>query len=162
MYRRWILLFSVIALHAIPPPPQLISVAGGCFNILRTNNKAGMVQLEYKGIPFWGKEHFFIRPMLTAFATFQGSLYAAGGLAFDIPVTKYAFITPSFATGFYAKNGGKDLGYPIENRSALEVSGVFAGGYRLGVQFYHLSNGSLSRTNPGAECLLLQLSIPIN
>ncbi|MDN3507695.1 MAG: acyloxyacyl hydrolase [Simkaniaceae bacterium] len=161
MIRYLLPLFCTIALHT-SPPPQIISVAGGVFNVLRSNNKAAMVQLEYKGIPFWGKEHFFIRPMLTAMGTFQGSLFAAGGIAFDIPLGTYAFITPSFATGFYVKNGGKDLGYPIENRSAIEISAAFKRGYRLGFQFYHLSNGSLSRTNPGAECLLLQLSIPIN
>ena len=151
---------QVEALEA--PPPPIISVAGGVFNVFHMQSTAGMLQLEYKGHSFWGKHYFFIRPMLTAMATFQGSLYAAGGLAFDIPLGKYAFITPSFAAGFYIKNGGKDLGYPIENRSAIELSGAFKGGYRLGLQFYHLSNGSLSRTNPGAECLLLQLSIPIN
>jgi lipid A 3-O-deacylase len=141
---------------------SILSFGGGVFNVLRESNKSGMVQLEYKGQPFWGKKYVFIRPYISAMGTFQGSLYACGGVAFDIPLGCYAYVTPSFGSGFYLQNGGKNLGYPVENRSAIEFGGVFPNRSRLGVQFYHLSNGSIARKNPGAECLLLQYSIVFN
>lgn len=121
-----------------------------------------MLQLEYKAEPFWGKKYLFIRPYVSAFATFEGSLYACAGFAFDVPLGKYAYMVPSFGSGFYYAGGGKDLGYPVENRSSLEIGTVFPNHSRLGVQFYHLSNGSISRKNPGTECLILMYSIEFN
>jgi len=155
---------SLFGAEVKTPPsfPSLLSVGGGVYNVLRESNKEGMLQLQYMGQPFWGKELFLIRPLISAFGTFKGGLYLCGGFAFDIQAGPYLAITPSFASGFYRRGGSKNLGYPVENRSSLEVSGKFSSGARLGVQFYHLSNGSLSKHNPGVEALLLCYSFPIN
>jgi len=141
--------------------PSLFSLAGGVWNVTRSQNKEGVLQLEYKGQPFWGKKVLFFRPFLTTLLTFRGGFYLGGGIAFDIHAGKHLCFTPSFGSGYYARGGSKDLGYPVENRSAFEVAWRFRGESRLGVQFYHLSNGTIAKRNPGVEVLVLQYSIPI-
>ena len=45
----------------------------------------------------------------------------------------------------------RDLGYELEFRSGIEIGYVFCNKSRLGVHFYHISNASLGRKNPGEE-----------
>jgi hypothetical protein len=67
----------------------------------------------------------------------------------------------SFAPGYYRAGGGKDLGYPLEFRSGIELGWRFHEG-RVGVELYHLSNASLARHNPGEESLVLTLALPLH
>ena len=60
----------------------------------------------------------------------------------------------------------KDLNYPIELKSQIELGYEFHNHYRLSADFSHLSNVSLSHTrnksNPGAESAFISLHIPFN
>ena len=69
-------------------------------------------------------------------------------------------MTPSFIPGVYCKGSGKDLGYPLEFRSSLELAYEWCCKARLSGQFYHISNASLSKKNPGANALALIFCIP--
>ncbi len=72
-----------------------------------------------------------------------------------------ARLTPSFAAAAYERGEGKDLGQTLEFRSGLELAWELAGGRRLGVLFYHLSNASLSDVNPGSNSLLAVYGLPL-
>ena len=59
-------------------------------------------------------------------------------------------LTPSFSPGLYSVGDGKDLGYPLEFKSELQLSVDFFGS-RLGYSQSHLSNGDIGEKNPGAD-----------
>jgi lipid A 3-O-deacylase len=88
----------------------------------------------------------------------DGSLYAYGGFRFEIAAGRLWQITPQVAAGVYARNGGFDLGGPVEFRSGLEVARQIGDRHRLGLLFYHLSNAVLYHHNPGSESLVLTFS----
>ncbi len=142
--------------------PRMLNIAGGIFNVLH-GRKAFTYQFEYRSdFEIYRSEPLFIRPLMGLMGTTDGNLYIYGGLAFDIFVGKYVVITPSFAPGVYFQGKhGKDLGFPLEFRSSLELSGVVHKKSRVGVQFYHISNASLGSKNPGTECLMFFYGIPL-
>lgn len=148
-------------INGLNPSPSLISIGGGVFNITRKNHKAALLQCEYKGNPFFGKRLFKVRPLLAALVTFKGSFWMGGGVNFDIFLGRPFILTLGFAPGFYIQGHGKNLGYPLEMRSSIELAYRFKNSSRFGAQFYHLSNGSLSKRNPGAEVLSFFYAFPI-
>ncbi|MFI5334421.1 MAG: acyloxyacyl hydrolase [Chlamydiales bacterium] len=133
-----------------------VMVGGGVFNIVRPERKA-QFQIEYR----WNLNLYNLRPLLSLMGTEKGTLYICGGLAWDIFLGKQFVLTPSFAPGLYSKGSGKSLHYPLEFRSAIELAYVFKDQARIGAQFYHISNASLARKNPGAESLILFYSFPL-
>lgn len=68
---------------------------------------------------------------------------------------------PTFAAAYYEPGDGKDLGHELEFRSGLEVYCRGARGRSFGLEFYHLSNASISDVNPGSNSLWLVYSVPL-
>ena len=60
-------------------------------------------------------------------------------------------ITPSFAPGYYNYGDGKDLGYPLEFKSEMQISLDLSKSTQLGMSYNHISNASLGTKNPGAS-----------
>ena len=60
-------------------------------------------------------------------------------------------ITPSFAPGYYNYGDGKDLGYPLEFKTELQMSFDISDTSHLGMSYNHISNASLGTKNPGAN-----------
>jgi len=144
--------------------PNLLVVGMGVYDVLRYNHRyiTELIQLEYKGPDFFGQELLKIRPFVALMMNFQASLWMGVGVDFEIFLGKSFVTTLGFGPGFFYQGRGKDLGYPLEIRSSVEFAYLFKSHARLGVQFYHLSNASLStRRNPGTECLLLFYAIPL-
>lgn len=69
-------------------------------------------------------------------------------------------VSPSFSVTYYEQGDGKDLGSELEFRSGLEVACRRANGSSLGVEFYHLSNASISNVNPGSNSLWVIYTVP--
>jgi hypothetical protein len=137
--------------------PPLIQIGGGAFNVTK-HKRSALVQFEYKWRPVVAK----LRPFVGLMATDKESVYAYGGVGYDLFIGKNFALTPSFAPGLYYRGKGKNLGFPLEFRSSIEAAAVFGGQHRIGAQFYHLSNASLSHKNPGAEALVFFLAIPLS
>lgn len=159
--RRWVCFIAVVLASSLFGGEQAKRVnhfflgAGG-FNMLR-DHRQWQFQMEYR----WDYHFYNLRPLFAFMGTHKGSFYACGGVAWDIFLGKHAVLTPSFAPGVYMPGGGKDLHFPIEFRSAIELAYVFKDKARLGAQFYHISNASLARKNPGAESLIFFYAFPI-
>lgn len=68
---------------------------------------------------------------------------------------------PTFAFTFYQEGDGKDLGHEIEFRSGLEINCKRPGGSSFGIEFYHLSNASISDLNPGSNSLWFVYAVPL-
>ncbi len=140
-----------------PKIPKFLNLGVGVYDIIH-NPKNLLMQVEYRS--FIKKCHY-LRPLIGIMGTDKGSLYAYGGIAGDIFLGKYFVLTPSFAPGIYYKGHGKNLHFPLEFRSSMELSYILPNQGRIGAQFYHISNASFGRKNPGAEALLLFYSIPL-
>ena len=146
------------------PLPDWISFAGGVYDLLREKHRTVEFEAEYKfhvrglGSP-WPFLEFL--PLVGFMATVEGSSYLYLGLNFDLLFWDHLLIAPGFAAGAYWHGKGKDLGYPLEFRSGVELAWQFTDYSRLGIHFYHLSNASLSKRNPGEESLVIYYDIPI-
>jgi hypothetical protein len=99
-----------------------------------------------------------ITPLAGAMGTARGALYVYGGFGLDLPLGPGWDLRPSWAAGLFYQDGDRDLGGPLEFRSALELSRRISSRLRLGFTFYHLSNGGLFQRNPGSESLVLTLA----
>ncbi len=157
------LLFLAAAAEGASLPPDWISFAGGIFDILREKHRTGEFEIEYKfHIRKWGAPLSFLEflPLVGVMANVQGGGYLYAGMNFDFLFGKHVVFAPGFAAGYYWQGNGKNLGYPLEFRSGVELAWQFADFRRLGVHFYHLSNASLGRKNPGEESLVLFLRHP--
>lgn len=144
--------------------PDLFSVATGVFDIMRERHRCMEFEAEYKFHVKWMKSpnrYLEFRPLVGLMGTVRGSVYAYFGINFDLLFCDHILFSPGFAAGYYYKGQGKDLGYPIEFRSGIELAWQFADWRRLGVHFYHLSNASIGKRNPGEESLVFYYDIPI-
>lgn len=97
-------------------------------------------------------------PLVGGLYTTEGAAYGYLGGRVELWLAPRWLLTPSFAGGAYRGGGDKDLGHGVEFRSALELAYLLGDGSRLGLAVYHLSNGGLSRRNPGSESLVLTYS----
>ena len=117
---------------------------------------------------FWGVEYrpafrlFHVGPWLLFGTGKNDEFYAAAGVLADVELGRGWVVTPSFGAGYYNASDGLDLGFDAEFRTAVELARRFGRGQRLGLCFAHLSNGSLSDTNPGTETLGISYSFPID
>jgi lipid A 3-O-deacylase len=135
----------------------LLNIGAGVYDIIHNPHNA-LFQLEYR--PYI-KKYPFLRPLVAVMGTDKASLYVCGGLACDIFLGKMFALTPSFAPGLYFKGKGKNLHFPIEFRSSMELAYILPSKGRIGAQFYHISNASMGRKNPGAEALVFFYALPL-
>jgi hypothetical protein len=163
--RRWLrsILFFAFALHA-ECPPDLISIASGVFDVMREKHRSFEVEMEYKfHLSCLKAPHrmFQFRPLIGLMATARGSIYGYLGINFDLLFADHIHFAPGFAAGYFTPGDGKNLGYPLEFRSGIELAWQFDDWHRLGVHFYHLSNASIGHRNPGEESFVLFYDIPL-
>ncbi|HEX2583015.1 MAG TPA: acyloxyacyl hydrolase [Chlamydiales bacterium] len=145
--------------------PDLFTVECGGFDFYREKYRTIELDLEYKFHFKWLRSPIDVldfRPLVGIMGNAKGSGYLYVGIDFDLLFFDHLLISPGFAGGYYWQGSGKDLGYPIEFRSGIELGWQFSDDRRIGVHFYHLSNASLGQRNPGEESLVLFYDIPIS
>lgn len=154
-----ILLLSNIVFGAEKRPVKnLLNIGIGVYDIIHDPNNV-LLQVEYRSFI---KKHSWLRPLVGIMGTDKASLYLYGGIAGDIFFGKTPWVlTPSFAPGIYFRGKGKDLGFPLEFRSSLELAYALKNAGRIGGQFYHMSNASLGHKNPGSESLVIFYSLAL-
>lgn len=97
-------------------------------------------------------------PHVGAFLTPDESFYLYTGTDQRFNLGSFWFIDVATSVGFYEKGDGKDIGGELEFRSGIAVGRRLPGGSRLSFGFFHLSNSSYYRRNPGVNSLLLRWS----
>lgn len=143
-------------------PPDTVSFAMGAYDFYRSRHRTWEFDVEYKFFPNWIQSPIFeVRPILGIMMTAQGSGYLTGGLDFDFVFAKKFVLAPGFAACYYWHGHGKNLGFPLEFRTGIELGYQFDDYRRLGIHFYHLSNAGLGSRNPGEESLILYYEIPV-
>ena len=144
--------------------PDWISFAAGIYDLMRPRHRTAEFEIEYKfHVRSWGSplQCLEFLPLVGVMANIQRGGYVYAGLNFDFLFFDHLQFAPGFAAGYYWPGKGKNLGYPLEFRSGVELGWQFSDFRRLGLHFYHLSNASLGKKNPGEESLVLYYDIPI-
>lgn len=135
--------------------PSFIRFGAGYYDI-NDDREAAEFHVEYiSGAKWW-----VFNPFAGMMATTDTALHAYAGIRLDVFMGRRFVITPSFAPGIYHDGDGKDLGHPVQFRSALEFAYRFDDRSRLGLSVYHLSNAGLDDNNPGTEVATLHYSFP--
>jgi hypothetical protein len=134
-----------------------IEIYGGAADIFDQGEHPWNVGLSYIWRPMgrWG------------IAAGVGGMYAEhnasafyGELRKDFWLGRQWVVTPKLAAGVYHDGGGLELGNEFEFREGLVLSWV-GPRLRLGMGFYHASNGGLGENNPGTEVLEVVLGFPV-
>jgi hypothetical protein len=123
-------------------------------NVSRTN---GIVSAEYR----FGREYFYVSPLVGASMTTDGDFYGHVGLYHDFQLGTNWFLTPHLSVGGYARGSGNNLGSALEFQSGLDLFYRMANDWRIGATIRHLSNAGIGNFNPGTELFMVLLSMPI-
>ena len=158
MKNLFLALFMFLAVGVFSDNIDYFSISAGCFDFMRDRHKTVELRVEYK--PSFNLQT--IRPLFGAMVTFKGASYFYSGLSLDLFFAQWLYFSPSLAAGLYLKGKGKDLGFPVEFRSAAELGFRFKKGYRLSMNICHISNASLGHRNPGCESLFFTFYYPFN
>jgi len=132
-------------------PTTEVNVYSGMFDFSDDGQAAGLIGLEHQSEELWrdsaiGK----ISPITGGFLTANNAFYLYTGVQaeYDLGFVK---VIPSFTPGLYGQGDGKDLGYPLEFKSEIQMSFDLSQTSHLGMSYNHISNASLGTKNPGAN-----------
>ena len=151
----FLILFGLIKnINADEPKPSdshQFNFFSGVFDINTSSKKSS----ELFGIQHSNEDLFRdtflgkLSPITGFMMTADSTTYLYTGVQAEYKIGKLN-LTPSFSPGLYSVGDGKDLGYPLEFKSELQISVDFFGS-KLGYSQSHLSNASLGDKNPGAD-----------
>ena len=157
--RRAILLVAVL-LTAAPVSavePLSLAFSGGVSNFNKTPTWIEVGAEVRTPTNVWGLA------MVGGLSVNQGrAVWIFGGVRRDFSISKSWIVTPAFAVSIYEQGDGKDLGGPVEFRSALEIGYQWPSRKRLALVIYHLSNAGIYDQNPGMNSLALTYSFPLD
>ena len=123
----------------------------GMFDFSDGKQASALVGLQHQNDELF-RDSFLgkISPVTGGFITEKSAfyLYTGAQAEYDLGLIK---ITPSFAPGYYNYGDGKDLGYPLEFKSEVQLSFDLGNSTELGMSYNHISNASLGDKNPGAN-----------
>ena len=123
----------------------------GMFDFSDDKQSSGLLGLQHQNEElfrnsFLGK----LSPMTGGFFTEKSAFYLYSGVQAEYELG-FLTITPSFAPGYYNYGNGKDLGYPLEFKSEIQMSFNLSDSSHLGMSYNHISNASIGTKNPGAN-----------
>ena len=128
-----------------------LNVFTGLFDFSDSKQKAGLIGLQHQNEDLFRKSFIGkLSPITGGFLTENNAFYLYTGVQAEYELG-FLTITPSFAPGYYNYGSGKDLGYPLEFKSEIQVSFDLSDTSHLGMSYNHISNASLGTKNPGAN-----------
>jgi lipid A 3-O-deacylase len=136
---------------------RALSFGTGWFDFVQKRDPAMEACVEYSA----GSAARPLRGIVVAAMTEDGATFLGVGIGYELKLGHRWILTPSFTPGYYHEGKGKDLGYPLQFRSQLELGYEFGRGYRVLVAVSHSSNAGLGRGNPGQETLTLAGQVPL-
>ena len=84
------------------------------------------------------------------------ALYISTGFQKKLNPSERIYIIPSFSVGFYNEfDRGKDMGFPIEFKSEIELNFETKNNFIFGVTYNHISNADIGSTNPGSDSIMI-------
>jgi hypothetical protein len=148
------LIFNLFAFNSVADEIDLeteLNLYTGLFDFSDHKQRAGLVGLQHQNEDLF-KNSFLgkLSPITGGFLTENSAFYLYSGVQAEYKLGPIA-ITPSFAPGYYSYGDGKDLGYPLEFKSEIQLTFDLNDSTHLGMSYNHLSNASLGTKNPGAN-----------
>jgi hypothetical protein len=138
--------------------PSFLAIGGGYFDANKKSNTATEFHLEYHS----DFKFLAFKPFGGVMGTTDKSYFAYAGIWLDIFWGNRVVTGFSVAPGYYHKGDGKDLGHKFEIRSQFEIAYRFDDRSRLGLSVSHMSNASVSDSNPGEETVALTYYYPLS
>jgi len=127
----------------------------GMFDFSDDKQASGLVGLQHQNDDLFRKSFLGkISPITGGFLTEKNAFYLYTGAQAEYNFG-FLTITPSFAPGYYNYGNGKDLGYPLEFKSEVQMSFNLSDSSHLGMSYNHISNASFGTKNPGANSYML-------
>ena len=128
-----------------------LNIFTGLFDFSDDKQRSGLLGLQHQNeelfrTSFLGK----LSPITGGFLTEKNAFYLYTGVQAEYEIG-FLKLTPSFAPGYYHYGDGKDLGYPLEFKSEVQISFDLSDNTHLGMSYNHISNASLGTKNPGAN-----------
>jgi hypothetical protein len=136
--------------------PASLSIATGQYGIRKESPHDVGIEVQLRAPFRWN----LVRPLAGVLTSGSGGAYLYSGFAIELPLPAGFELNPGFAPGVVLARGDRDLGFPLEFRSSIEVAFSPARFVRLGVSFSHISNAKLGRRNPGVELLMFSIAFP--
>ena len=159
------LLLLLIALATFPvasmsQEANALVVGAGLYDTAAWADSNGDYDSIEAGLEYRWSYHlpFGVQPMVGASLTDQSAfwLYAGGRRPWNLGEKWSAAL--SFGAAYYEQGDGKNLGHELEFRSGIDFQYRLASGDSIGLEYYHLSNASISDVNPGSNSLRLTCS----
>ena len=127
----------------------------GMFDFSDDKQASGLFGLQHRNDELFRKSFLGkLSPISGVFLTEKSAIYLYTGVQAEYELG-FLTITPSFAPGYYNEGSGKDLGFPLEFKSEVQVSFDLSESSHLGMSYNHISNASLGDKNPGANSYMI-------
>ena len=127
----------------------------GMFDFSDDKQAAGVLGIQHQNDDLFRKSFLGkLSPITGGFLTENSAFYLYTGVQAEYDLG-FITITPSFAPGYYNYGKGKDLGYPLEFKSEVQMSLNLSDSTHLGMSYNHISNASLGSKNPGANSYMI-------
>ena len=128
-----------------------LNVFTGMFDFSDDKQASGLFGLQHQDDELY-RESFLgnLSPITGGFLSEKNAFYLYSGVQAEYNIG-FLTITPSFAPGYYNSGDGKDLGYPLEFKSEVQMSFDLSDNTQIGMSYNHISNASLGNKNPGAN-----------
>ena len=127
----------------------------GMFDFSDEKQSSGLLGLQHQNEDLFRNSFLgTLSPITGGFFTEKSAFYLYSGVQAEYELGSLT-ITPSFAPGYYNYGSGKDLGYPLEFKSEIQMSFNLSDNSYLGMSYNHISNASLGTKNPGANSYML-------
>ena len=132
-----------------------VNIFAGMFDFSDHKQRSGLLGLQHQNEELF-RESFLGRlsPVTGGFLTEKSAFYLYTGVQAEYELGSLK-ITPSFTPGYYHYGNGKDLGYPLEFKSEVQMTFDLSDNTHMGMSYNHISNASLSDNNPGANSYML-------
>jgi len=134
-----------------------LSFSGAVFDVLQNNKTDLEARIEYR----LNSIDWTVKPFAGVMTNTNSAKHFYLGVFYEIPLTSFLSIIPSFAPGLYFNGYSKDLHNILEFRSQIEFMFNLKSGLKAGIGFSHISNASLGSLNPGVESLALTFQFPV-
>ena len=123
----------------------------GMFDFSDDGQRATLVGIQHQNESLKRKSFLGTLSPITGFIiTENNAQYFYTGVQAQYKIGKLN-VVPSFTPGLYGKGDGKDLGHVVEFKSEVQLSFDLFSDSELGFSYYHISNASLGKKNPGAN-----------
>lgn len=128
-----------------------LNIFTGMFDFSDDGQRASLMGVQHQDEELYRKSFLGkLSPITGAFLTKKNAFYLYTGVQAEYELG-FLTITPSFAPGYYNEGNGKDLGFPVEFKSEVQMSFNLSDSSQMGMSYNHISNASFGEKNPGAN-----------